>query len=193
MPGLFYSPCPPLLTFVILGRFFPFHKRLPDFAILQYKVKTCRLQAFISVCKWGVFLYTSWHTFEQTKLEAEKTKSKQNQKRAWIYFLAVITFFVILMLYQNTREKNLLAEFDTTKGKMTEFDYCNYARCGSYVYFVNNQRFEGHFVSEYFECPDGTPGCIGHEFKIKYSKKDPSVSEIDLGKYNKKKNYKPAL
>ncbi len=106
---------------------------------------------------------------------------------------AALIIMALYGIYRNTIEKQLLNEYGTTTGTMKEFHSCNYTYCATYVYTVNQKEFEGHFGSGYFKCSDNTIGCIGHEFEVKYSLKDPSISEIDLGIYNKEKNHKPTF
>jgi hypothetical protein len=104
-----------------------------------------------------------------------------------------LTVMVIYGTYRNTIEKQLLIEYGITIGKIIEFHSCNYNYCATYVYTVDQKEFEGHFGSSYFKCFDDTSGCVGHEFEVKYSLKNPSISEINLGKYNKKKGRKPTF
>ena len=56
-----------------------------------------------------------------------------------------------------------------------------------YRYQVNNVEYIGQAGVHVFTCDNGKRGCVGKEFKVYYSSKNPQYSRIDLGKYEKHK------
>jgi hypothetical protein len=88
------------------------------------------------------------------------TDSNKHKRGDIIFSLLIGLSFVIMVkfgLCKNTVNKNLLVDYGVTTEKLIEFHYCNYSYCATYTYTVDQEKFEGHFGSEYFKCPDGTP------------------------------------
>jgi hypothetical protein len=55
----------------------------------------------------------------------------------------------------------------------------------SYSFKVNNKKYYGHMGVTSFKCKNGKKACVGKEFKIYYSKKNPNYNWIDLSEYDK--------
>ena len=129
----------------------------------------------------------------QTNLKEEKYPSKHNKKRLVIYFIVLVTVMVSIGLYMNTKNDIALRNYELTTATITDFGPCNYSYCLKYVYEVNGKKYKSFVSTEYFSCDDGTKGCLGKQFPLKYSIDDPKISRIDLGKYNDHKLTKPTL
>ena len=77
---------------------------------------------------------------------------------------------------------------EVTQGKIIKFIREYQARYGlKYEYYIDGVRYTGQIGIDPFECDDGTKNCIGKEFTVYYSSKNPENSRIDLGKYEKHK------
>lgn len=96
------------------------------------------------------------------------------------------------MIY-NYLQADYLTDAKITQGRITEYHYCNYGYCGTYEYRVDGIMYEGHWSGDFFKCPDGTEGCLGKVFPVRYSIEKPTISEIDLGEFENKKSFKPKL
>lgn len=101
--------------------------------------------------------------------------------------------FLSFGIYLNTKRDLELRKYNFTTGTINDFAPCNYSFCLSYSYEVRGQRHETFVKTEYFNCEDGTKGCAGKQFQVKYSIENPEISEIDLGEYNQYKLTKPSL
>jgi hypothetical protein len=75
-----------------------------------------------------------------------------------------------------------------TVGLIEEYEYSSR---GSYTlvysYKVNNENFKNTIGTSGFYGDNKRKGCVGCEFKVLYSYKDPKKSSIRLGKYEKYK------
>jgi len=112
------------------------------------------------------------------------------EKKKYIILSVFGLLFAFGVLY-NSFQWDYLMNGEVTIGKITEYHFCNYNYCGSYTYVVEGKEYEGHWSGGFFKCPDGTKGCVGEEFPVRYSIEKPSISEIYLKEYNDKKNLKP--
>ncbi|MBC7000888.1 DUF3592 domain-containing protein [Cytophaga sp. FL35] len=114
----------------------------------------------------------------------------KEKKRKYLV-TSLLVGLVIFGLFINTRKKYLLNDGQVTVGviKNFKFSYQNYM--GTYKYTVDGIEYEGQWTGNYFECPDGTKGCVGKEFPVTYSTNDPGISEINLKQFENKKNLKP--
>ena len=116
------------------------------------------------------------------------------QKKAIILILTSTFLAAIIITVLNTRNKNDLAQnMRVTKGIVIDFYYSNFAYIIEYEYIVDGNTYTNKENLNYFNCDDGTPGCKGKEFTVKYSSKNPKNSIIDLGKFNNKKPFKPSF
>jgi hypothetical protein len=106
---------------------------------------------------------------------------------------ALIISLLVFYTWKQSVEKRKLEYFEMTEGKVIEFHYSNYRKILKYTYKVNQQVYVGSVGSDNFNCEDGTPGCVGKTFPVKYAIDDPSISEIDLGKFSDKKHKKIAF
>jgi len=122
-----------------------------------------------------------------------KNKNRNYDRYIIFFILLVIIIFAFNGIYNNTVNKNKLKNFNITQGIITEFSYDNYGYFLGYKYSVDSIEYHGNVDATYFKCEDGVPGCLGKTFEVKYSVEDPSISEIDLGEYNKYKSYYPTF
>lgn len=117
--------------------------------------------------------------------------TKDNRKKYAIF--SIIGLLIIIGFIYNSIQSEYLINGKTTLGKITDFHFCNYSYCGTYKYVVEGKTYEGHWKGGFFKCSDGTKGCIGKEFPVRYSEEKPNISEINLGEFENKKNYRPTL
>ncbi|NAY93527.1 hypothetical protein GTQ34_16590 [Muricauda sp. JGD-17] len=113
-------------------------------------------------------------------------------RRKYIVF-SIVGLIIVSGLIYNSRQSEYLKKGKMTVGTITDFHFCNYNYCGTYKYKVGGKTYEGHWRGGFFKCPDGTEGCLGKEFPVRYSAEKPSVSEIHLGEFENRKNITPTL
>jgi hypothetical protein len=80
-----------------------------------------------------------------------------------------------------------------TKGKVVDFHFSNNEYILEYEYTVEGEVYSSKTSIHYFECPNGVPGCLGNEYTVFYSSKNPWNSRIDLGEYDKLKPFTPVI
>jgi hypothetical protein len=74
-----------------------------------------------------------------------------------------------------------------TVGKLTDVSYDRRGKYHlHYEYFVNGKKYKDKTVTHYFNCINDKK-CIGNEYKVIYSSKNPSNSDIELGELKKYK------
>ena len=102
--------------------------------------------------------------------------------------IGLIIFLFFLFFIQYKDERDLEINKKMTKGKIIKLSRKYQARYGLvYEYYVKNIRYTGNVGISPFICDDGTKNCIGQEFPVYYSSKNPENSRIDLGNYEKYK------
>lgn len=106
--------------------------------------------------------------------------------------LSLLVFFVSIfsLLIWNYFKQSQIKEYSNrTMGKVIKFKSVGGgARYSiSYVYYVDAEKYVGHTGISFFKCDNGKKGCVGNEFTVYYSSKNPEYSRIDLGKYEKYK------
>jgi hypothetical protein len=102
--------------------------------------------------------------------------------------IGLILLFSIFILKQYLKDTDIKNNELHTKGKVVKL--LTKYRAGYsliYEYYVNNIKYISSVGVDSFNCDDGTKCCIGSEFNIYYSSKNPENSRIDLGKYEKYK------
>lgn len=106
--------------------------------------------------------------------------------------LGMIIFGSIGYYFTNKRNSDALnSSHAFTQGKVVDFSFSNYTYYIEYVYYVDGVKYKSSLGGmEKFYCEDGKLGCIGAYFEVKYATEDPSISEINLGRYNE---YKPLI
>jgi hypothetical protein len=119
--------------------------------------------------------------FWGTKLKDEEFTGK---------LIGGIIFVVVLIgiLFQYNEQKEIEKYKEQATGKVTVFLYEARLDYGIiYEYYVDNKRYTNQIGVSFFKCDNGRKGCIGSEFPVYYSSKNPQYSRIDLGKYEKYK------
>ncbi|WP_157358336.1 hypothetical protein [Winogradskyella sp. J14-2] len=105
------------------------------------------------------------------------------------------TLFVGGFLHNKTHFDELSEFGEITEATIISFRYRSDARYNlTFEYYVDGKRYISSEAVSFFRCNEtdnDNKGCIGKIFKLTYSNKDPNVCEIDLGKYNWTKGYKP--
>ena len=113
----------------------------------------------------------------------------------------LLIFFIVLFgiiffgIFQNSYEEKELNEFGVkAKAKIIEYKFVGKTSYSlEYEYFVNDKRYIDSEKVSFFKCDNGKNGCVGKEFNIIYSKKNPALSKINLGKYNRYKKQSPTI
>lgn len=101
--------------------------------------------------------------------------------------IAVILVLLLLIVgfiraYKKELELNRYGVY--TDGKIISFSHTSKTEYElKYVFFVKSVRYEGVLLTGYFECDDGSVGCVGKSFEVIYSSKNPKYNEIVLGRY----------
>jgi len=111
-------------------------------------------------------------------------KSIRNKLLKSIPFLIIIG--IILNIYRYSYDLKVNGNFTIGKIKNVE-----YSRRGKYIlsyeYYVDGKRYIGNTAVYKFECLKSNQ-CLEHEFKVIYSSKDPTNSEINLSEFEKHKS-----
>lgn len=94
------------------------------------------------------------------------------------------------MIHNSISHQNLEKYKEVATGKIIKFHFSNNGYYINYEYVVDNKKYIGSANTSYFKCDDGSEGCVGKEFKVYYSSKNPNLSDIDLGKFNDRKDIK---
>lgn len=104
-------------------------------------------------------------------------------------FLGFIVLIIIFRIcFQYIEQKDISLNKETTLGRIIEFDHLTSADYSiKYMYEVDEVEYYNHVGVSFFKCEDGKEGCVGSEFRVYYSSKNPEHSRIDLGKYEKYK------
>jgi hypothetical protein len=99
-----------------------------------------------------------------------------------------ILVMLLIVLNQYLGQKDISENKEQTTGKIIEFKYINMTDYAIvYKYDVKGRYYLGRTGVSFFKCDNGKDGCVGSEFTVYYSSKNPQHSRIDLGKYEKYK------
>ncbi|WP_298782712.1 DUF3592 domain-containing protein [uncultured Polaribacter sp.] len=107
------------------------------------------------------------------------------------YIVLIIIIIVSALLYRSiNKELEIMNNKMTTIGKIIRLQPGFKARFYiEYTYIVKGKKYKGTVrVSSNLKCDNGIKYCIGEEFKVSYSSKNPENSRIHLGKYEKYKS-----
>ncbi|MDB2555598.1 hypothetical protein N9X55_02520 [Flavobacteriaceae bacterium] len=112
-------------------------------------------------------------------------KSKTQNTILAIGLISLCLWLLIRAIYIQVDVKN---NKEVTTGKIIKLTRGYQARYGLiYEYNIEGKRYTGQIGIDPFLCDDGTKNCVGKEFVVYYSSKNPENSRIDLGKYEKYK------
>lgn len=102
--------------------------------------------------------------------------------------ILLIVAILFIVVNQYLEQKDIVLHKRETSGKVIKFISGNKTYYSiKYEYFVHGIRYVNEVGVSYFKCFDGKKGCVGSEFTVYYSSKNPEHSRIDLGKYEKYK------
>ena len=102
--------------------------------------------------------------------------------------LGMIIIIFIIFVVEYNKQSDLENNKKNTLGKIIRLQPSFKIRYTiEYEYHVEGKSYIGAVRVTPFKCDDGTKYCIGSEFKVYYSSKNPEYSRIDLGKYEKYK------
>ncbi len=113
-----------------------------------------------------------------------------SKKKYIILVLFGLTCFFVFVIYNNIKESNILhQDGQITEGEIIEFKHLKKSSYSLiYKYEAYGNFYQNSVPTLFFKCDDNNvSGCLGKKFNIIYSKSDPSISDIDLEKYNKYK------
>lgn len=111
--------------------------------------------------------------------------SKSTKK---IVLSVVFVAILVVLGHEFYKQQSISKNEATIEGKIVDFFHVNKARYAiKYEYFVDGEKYIGQVGITPFKCENGKEGCIGKTFKVYYSSKNPSLSRINLGKYEKYK------
>lgn len=108
-------------------------------------------------------------------------------KKEKIIILSIFILLIFVAGYRNFNKNNELEDYgEETNCIITEFRFVHKSSYKLiYKFSVNDKFYFGSADTSYFECEDGTKGCIGNTFEVTYSKKNPKINKINLNIYNK--------
>lgn len=104
------------------------------------------------------------------------------------------SLFLILLfgtLYNTYKDNDIHSNLGITKGIVVDYSFTNNNYALKFEYIVDGKKYVGREFTSFFKCDDGVPGCKGRSFTVKYSTKNPSNAEMEIGKYNHKKLTQP--
>lgn len=107
-----------------------------------------------------------------------------NRKLDILLPIIVFTAILVLVFKQYYEQKQINKYTKKTTGTIIEIHqnkHIDYSL--KYEYFVDGVRFESSIGISFFKCKDGTAGCVGSEFPVYYSSKNPEYSVINLLQY----------
>lgn len=118
-----------------------------------------------------------------------------NKNKQKLFFILAFILLIVFGVYRNSIKNDELENRGLiTEGVIVEFKNIHMSTYKIvYKFNVNHVDYRGDCRVDYFECADKTKGCVGKKFKIVYSKSNPEINEIDLGKYNRFKKASPSL
>tara|TARA_R100001369_G_scaffold31558_1_gene55971 strand:- start:2204 stop:2563 length:360 start_codon:yes stop_codon:yes gene_type:complete len=118
-----------------------------------------------------------------------------NDKTKKVLIIGGLIALVLFGIYENTVKKNELERFEAkTKGIITNYVGVRPTSFElEFKYLVDGQVYYNTEITSPFECENGRKGCLGSTFTVIYSTKNPEVSRIKLGKYNKYVKTSPSL
>lgn len=114
------------------------------------------------------------------------------KKKKTILFI-IIAFFILVALIYNSFQQEYLIDGKVTVGTVTEYQFNNNNWIGKYVYVINGKKYTGSWVGDFFKCSDGTKGCVGKKFPVRYSNLKPEISEINLQEYDNRQIAPPRI
>lgn len=104
--------------------------------------------------------------------------------RDQIATLVAFLFLIFTVLYFTYRDKELVNTKVEAKAKVIDYYKAGGKYYLKYSFRVKNKKYVSECNVYPFKCENGVDGCIGEEFKIIYSRLDPSNNDINLGRYN---------
>jgi hypothetical protein len=112
---------------------------------------------------------------------------KEETIREKIFGAFMILFFLGIGFICFKEEYKLKSNCKFTKGVVKAFKYQRHGKYSLvYNFYVNERKYTGKTVTHSFNCLKNK-SCLGNEFLIAYSDKDPTNNEIYLGKFEKYK------
>ncbi|WP_264559113.1 hypothetical protein [Flavobacterium sp. N2270] len=102
-----------------------------------------------------------------------------------IAIVSIIVFIIFMLFSDEIDNLEIRNNKGITSGKILRKYYTTSGGVLEYEYTVNKIKYTGSVGVKKFIGHNNTNGCIGCEFYIYYSTKNPKKSKINLGKYNK--------
>jgi hypothetical protein len=114
-----------------------------------------------------------------------------NKDSFGLFLILILLGGLFLFIYQ--KDKDFIENLSSTRGKITNYYNTGGKKYIEYSFFVRGKQYKGRVRVSSFKCSDGTKGCVGKDFKILYSSKNPNNNDIYLEKYQKYKFSKTRL
>lgn len=116
-------------------------------------------------------------------------KKEKFYRITFIIIFTVLFFTIAIRIYVQHKEDNEIKMYEgEAEAIVTKFKHINLtAYYIDYEYTVDKKKYKGSVSVAKFKCDNGVLGCVGNTFKVSYSTKNPSKSNIHLGKYEKYK------
>lgn len=107
-----------------------------------------------------------------------------------IILLASAIIICTLYYFFNYKPRKELVDYGrTTNALIVNYSYGSHGKNWiTYKYSVNGIEYKGQCAVSSFRCDEENnirKGCVGMTFKVVYSTRQPKISEISLGRYNK--------
>ncbi|WP_336069608.1 hypothetical protein [Mesoflavibacter sp. CH_XMU1404-2] len=112
-----------------------------------------------------------------------------NTKNQKILAFSILILAICIGLYKNYSDKNSLSKKGvTTTGKVIKLKHLNKSSYDLvYQFYIDSVKIEESTITSYFDISK----IKNKRFKVIYLKDNPKISDIDLGKYNSYKKYRP--
>ena len=112
---------------------------------------------------------------------------KESKIREKIFKVIMILIFLGFGFLTFNESYDLKSNCKFTKGVVKGFEYKRYGKYSlTYNFYVNGRKHTGSTVTHSFNCLKNK-ACLGNEFLIAYSDKDPDNNDIYLGKFERYK------
>jgi hypothetical protein len=102
-----------------------------------------------------------------------------------IAIVSIIVFIFFMLFSDEIDNLEIKNNKGITSGKILRKYYTTSGGVLEYEYTVNKIKYIGSVGVKKFIGHNNTNGCIGCEFDVFYSTKNPEKSKINLSKYNK--------
>src|SRR5690625_6826357 len=116
-------------------------------------------------------------------MKSKKNKDKIYNLLAIIVFSAIVLIIIIRTFIQYQDDQEIKRYRGTTEAIIIDFKHINITRYSIfYEYQVGNKKYKGRTEVERIKCDDVKIGCVGNPFKLCYTTKNNTKSNIHFRK-----------